>query len=112
MKRFLTGFGLGLAGIAVALGLTLGALAVAGPDVGRPPAPPTFVSPTTPSPSPDRSPGDDVNDDDDRDEPSSGPSASPTETTTVSPSSDDREGDHPAGSEDDHSGSDDEPDDD
>jgi len=109
MKRFLTGFGLGLAGIAVALGLTLGALAVAGPDVGQPPAPPTFVSPTTPSPSPDRSPGDDVNDDD-RDEPSSGPSAVPTETTTVSPSSDDREGDHPAvdgGSEDDHSGSDD-----
>ena len=34
MKRFLMGSGLGLAGIAVTLGLTLGALAVAGPDVG------------------------------------------------------------------------------
>lgn len=112
MKRFLTGFGLGIAGIAVALGLTLGALAVAGPDVGQPPAPPTFVSSTTPSPTPDRSPGEDAKSDDDRDEPSPGPSAAPTETATVSPSSDDREGDHPAvdgGSEDDRS---DEPDDD
>lgn len=81
MKRFLIGFGLGLAGIAFALGLTLGALAVAGPDVGDPPTPPSLEAVREPSPSP----SDDGREDDGRDD----RTATPTPTAAGSPSADD-----------------------
>jgi len=93
MKRFLTGFGLGIAGIALALGLTLGALAVAGPDVGSPPAPPAFdlAGPRSPSPTPSPSDGKPGQDDKPRQDHVS-PSDSPTRTATASPSVDDHGG--------------------
>lgn len=58
MKHFLAGLGLGIAGIALALGLTLGALAVAGPHVGEPPTPPSITLPREPSPTVSPSPED------------------------------------------------------
>ena len=110
MKRFLTGFGLGLAGIALALGLTLGALAVAGPHVGEPPTPPSLGTVLEPAPTPTESPADGKDDDgkdDSKHDDAKGDdrsSATPTDSPTSTPSTDD-----------DHSGSgsdDDEPDDD
>lgn len=117
MRKLLAGFGLGIAGIAVALGLTLGALAVAGPAVGDPPSPPVLQTgdavSSTPSPS---DAGDDRGDnrEDDRDDPKGDATVSPGATPSVDDrasggsGSDDHDGDdHPG-----PGGDDDSPDDD
>ncbi len=116
MKRVFVAIGLGVVGVAFALGLTVGALAVAGPDVGEPPTVPVLDRAgdpsSTPSPSmSNREKG--GNGDDDRSnghgaEPGSPkPTDSPSSTSSDDRpgSSDDRSGDD-SGSEDHGSGSD------
>lgn len=110
MKRVLVAIGLGVVGVAFALGLTVGALAVAGPDVGEPPTVPVLdragnpSSTSSPSMSAQEKGG---NGDDDR---SNGQGADPrSPKPTQSPSStssDDRSGDDSA-SDDHGTGSDD-----
>jgi hypothetical protein len=105
MKRFLTGAGLGLAGIALAFGLTVGALAVAGPDVGKLPTPPTFHSSPTPSPTADRTPGNGQEGKDDDRHADETPSVSPSPSRpTAGPSIDDHGGSGGSGSSDDSGG--------
>ena len=52
MKRYAIGIGLGIAGVVVALGLTLGTVAITGSGVGGPPRPPTFDLVSSPSATP------------------------------------------------------------
>ncbi len=95
MRRALAVVGYGLAGLAVAIGLALGAFALAGQEISEPAAPPVFTPAPTAVPSPA----------DDRPSPSK-------ESETPSPSFDDHGGDAdgsdnsgPGGGGEDHSGS-------
>ena len=124
MKRVLVAVGLGTVGVLFALGLTVGALAVAGPDVGAPPTVPVLDTAPEPSPTPTAKVANHDNDDgrpsgkdDDRasPKPTDSPSSTPATDDRSGPSGDGGTGDD-SGSEDheSHSGSEDheEPDDD
>ncbi|MGZ5351806.1 MAG: hypothetical protein ACXWYN_01610 [Actinomycetota bacterium] len=92
-KKILSALALGVAGLAVAVALTLGAFALAGQDIGRPATPPVLQ----PTPDATRSPG-------------HSPSPRPDRTDEASPSpSDDKDSDDNSGpgsgSDDDNSGS-------
>lgn len=113
MKRILVAVGLGVVGVVFALGLTVGALAVAGPDVGEPPTVPvldragdTSVTPSPSAANPDKG----GNRDDDRNGKNDDRgSPKPTDSPTPETSTDDHSGassddspseDHDAGSND------------
>lgn len=110
MKRVLVAIGLGLVGVAFALGLTVGALAVAGPDVGEPPTVPVLDRAGNPSSTPSPSMSNQEkggNGDDDRSNGQGGDPGSLKPTDSPSPTStDDRSGDD-SGPDDHGSGSDD-----
>jgi hypothetical protein len=92
MKRFVVMLGYGLGGIIVALGLSLGAFALAGRQIGEPATPvqPAFSVSASQAPS---------------EAPTQTRSSEPTETPTSSPSHDDSSSSGSSGSGgDDHSG--------
>lgn len=112
MKRILVAVGLGVVGVVFALGLTVGALAVAGPDVGEPPTVPVLdrAGDTSVTPSPSVSPDRGGNRDDDRNGKNDDRgSPKPTDSPSSAASTDDHSGassddspseDHDSGSED------------
>jgi hypothetical protein len=98
MKKTLRIVGYGIAGLIIAVGLTVGAFAIAGADISQPASPVgPSATPATPSLSPTPSPGDDGRGHDIGDD--HGGSGSP------SPSIDDHGGSHPSGSGSDDAGS-------
>lgn len=89
MKRVLTVLGYGLAGLVVALALTLGAFALAGQEISEPAGPPVFTTSTGPTPDAQRSSDDETR---------------TPRSTSASPSRspDERGGNSGHGSDDDH----------
>lgn len=86
MKRLLTVLAYGVAGLVVALALTLGAFALAGQEIAEPAGPPVFTTSPSESPGAVRSPADDE---------TRSPDASRSESP--SPSPDDRDEDSRSG---------------